>query len=100
MFSRVARSLDASSRPALLSALFGVVLLGAWLAWFLGARVALYEISRTARVEVETASHEVDAPVAGRVVKSALALGRLVNAGDLLLELEADRYRLERDAAA
>jgi multidrug resistance efflux pump len=98
VFSRVARRLDASSRPALLSVLFGVVLLAAWLTWFLAARVALYEVSQTARVEAETASHEVDAPVAGRVVKSALALGRLVKAGDLLLELEADRYRLERDA--
>ena len=74
------------------------MLLAAWLTWFLAARVALYEVSQTARVEAETASHEVDAPVAGRVVKSALALGRLVKAGDLLLELEADRYRLEREA--
>jgi multidrug resistance efflux pump len=98
VFSRVARTLDASSRPALLSALGAVGLLGAWLTWFFAARVALYEVSQTARVEAETASHEVDAPVAGRVVNSALVLGHLVKAGDVLLELEADRYRLEREA--
>ena len=97
VFSRVARSLDASGRPALLSAGFGIFLLGAWLVWFFGARVALYEISRSARVEAETAAHEIDAPVAGRVVKSALVLGALVNAGDLLIELDAERFRLERE---
>jgi multidrug resistance efflux pump len=48
-------------------------------------------------VEAETASHEVDAPVAGRVVKSDLVLGRAVNAGDLLVELDAERFRLERE---
>jgi multidrug resistance efflux pump len=61
--------------------------------------VSVYELSRAARLEVETASHEIDAPVEGRVVSSALSLGRQVQVGDLLLELENDRYRLERDAA-
>ena len=81
-----------------MTALVGLALLGAWVSWFVLARVSVYELSRTARVEVETASHEVDAPVAGRVVRSALGLGKSVNAGDVLLELEADRYRLEREA--
>jgi multidrug resistance efflux pump len=98
LFSRSARAIDASGRPALLTALAGLALLGAWGAWFGFARVSVYELSKTARVEVETASHEVDAPVAGRVVKSALGLGKAVSAGDVLVELEADRYRLERDA--
>jgi multidrug resistance efflux pump len=98
LFSRSARAIDASGRPALLTALAGLALLGAWGAWFGLARVSVYELSKTARVEVETASHEVDAPVAGRVVKSALGLGKAVSAGDVLVELEADRYRLERDA--
>jgi membrane fusion protein (multidrug efflux system) len=98
VFSRAARAIDSSGRPALLTALVGLALLVAWVVWFVVARVSVYELSRTARVEVETASHEIDAPVAGRVVKSALGLGRSVNAGDVLLELEADRYRLEREA--
>jgi multidrug resistance efflux pump len=98
VFSRVARGLDASSRPALLTALGGVGLLAGWVAWFVLARVSVYEVSRTARVEAETAAHEIDAPVAGRVIRSALVLGREVSAGDVLVELEGDRYRLERDA--
>jgi membrane fusion protein (multidrug efflux system) len=98
VFSRSARAIDSQGRVALLTALAGLGLLGAWAAWFVAARVSVYELSRAARVEVETASHEIDAPVAGRVVRSALGLGRAVNAGDVLLELEADRYRLERDA--
>jgi multidrug resistance efflux pump len=98
VFSRSARAIDRSGRPALVAALVGVALLGAWVTWFVLARVSVYELSKTARVEVETASHEVDAPVAGRVVKSALGLGKAVNAGDVLLELESDRYRLEREA--
>jgi multidrug resistance efflux pump len=90
--------IDASGRAALLTALMGLALLGAWAIWFVVARVSVYELSRVARVEVETASHEIDAPVAGRVVKSTLGLGRAVSAGDILVELEADRYQLERDA--
>jgi multidrug resistance efflux pump len=97
LFSRVARGLDASGRPALLTALVGLILLTGWATWFLAARVSVYEVSRTARVEAETSSHEVDAPVAGRVMRSELTLGRTVLAGDILVELEADRFRLERD---
>jgi multidrug resistance efflux pump len=66
--------------------------------WFVTAVVSVYEVSKTARVEAETASHEIDAPVAGRVVRSTLVLGRAVQAGEVLVELEGDRYRLERDA--
>src|SRR5688500_2216624 len=98
MFARSARMFDRSGRPALLPALVGVALLAAWCLWFFLARVSVYELSRSARVEVETASHEVDAPVRGRVVSSALALGREVRAGDVLVELEADTLRLEREA--
>lgn len=98
LFARSTRVIDPPGRAALLTALAGLTLLAAWATWFLLARVSVYELSRTARVEVETASHDIDAPVAGRVVESALGLGRSVSAGDVLLELESDRYRLERDA--
>jgi multidrug resistance efflux pump len=98
VFARVARGLDASSRPAVLTAVAGVALLAGWVLWFVTAVVSVYEVSKTARVEAETASHEIDAPVAGRVVRSTLVLGRAVQAGEVLVELEGDRYRLERDA--
>jgi multidrug resistance efflux pump len=94
----VARGLDASSRPALLTAVGGVVLLAGWVTWFVAARVSVYEVSRTARVEAETASYEVDAPVAGRIVRTDLLLGRTVRPGDVLLELDSERFRLQREA--
>src|SRR3954451_22791177 len=90
--------MDVSGRPALVTAVVGVGLLTAWGVWFVAARVSVYELSRTARVEVVAASHEIDAPVAGRVLRGSPALGHEVNAGDVLLELEADRFALERSA--
>jgi membrane fusion protein (multidrug efflux system) len=99
VFSRAARSLDGGGCSAVFAALAGTALLAGWTVWFLVARVSVYEVSRSARVEAETAPHEIDTPVAGRVVKSALVLGRMVAAGEVLVELEADRYRLEREGA-
>jgi membrane fusion protein (multidrug efflux system) len=97
MFSRFAHAQDASSRP-LLAALLGSVLLVAWSLWFFLARVSLYETSRQARLEVESAPHDVDAPVSGRLLRSNLVLGRDVAVGDLLIELDSESLRLERQA--
>lgn len=97
MFARFARELDGSGRSAVMTAVVGAVVLAAWAAWFFLARVSVYEVSASARLEVERAPHEVDAPVGGRVVKSALVLGQEVRAGDVLVELDADTFRLERD---
>jgi multidrug resistance efflux pump len=97
MFSRFAHAQDASSRP-LLAAVLGSVILLAWTLWFFLARVSLYETSRQARLEVETAPHEVDAPVSGRLLHSNLVLGRQVSAGDLLIEIDSEALRLERQA--
>jgi multidrug resistance efflux pump len=99
----VTRGLDLSGagtggRSATITAVVGVVLLAAWAVWFAVARVSVYELSRTARLEVETAPHDVDAPVGGRVVASRLILGREVAKGEVLLELESERFRLERVA--
>lgn len=97
MFSRFAHAQDASSRP-LLAALLGSVLLVAWMLWFFLARVSLYETSRQARLEVESAPHDVDAPVSGRLLRSNLVLGHEVSVGDLLVELDSESLRLERQA--
>lgn len=97
MFSRFARAQDASSRPFLAATLGLAILLG-WTLWFFLARVSLFEASRQARLEVETAPHEVDAPVSGRLLRSNLVLGRRVSAGDLLIEIDSEALRLERQA--
>jgi multidrug resistance efflux pump len=97
MFSRFARAQDASSRTAR-SALIGGTLLVVWTLWFFLARVSLYETSRQARIEVESAPHDVDAPVAGRLLRTNLVLDKLVSAGDVLIELDSEAWQLERQA--
>jgi len=97
MFSRFAHAQDASSRP-LFAALLGSVLLLAWTLWFFLAQVSLYETSRQARLEVESAPHDVDAPVSGRLLQSNLVLGREVSVGDVLIELDSEVLHLERQA--
>jgi membrane fusion protein, adhesin transport system len=97
MFSRFAYAQDASSRPFLAATLGSVILL-AWALWFFLARVSLYEASRQARLEVEAAPHDVDAPVSGRLLRSNLVLEREVSAGDVLIEIDSEAQRLERQA--
>ena len=97
MFSRFAHAQDASSRP-FVAAIVGSVLVLAWVLWFFLASVSLYETSRQARLEVEAAPHDVDAPVSGRLLRTNLVLGRQVSAGDLLIEIDSEALRLERQA--
>jgi multidrug resistance efflux pump len=86
-------------RRNLLALLGSGLLLGGWLAWFFLARLTVYEVSQAARVEVRHAAHTVGAPVGGRIVAAHLALGRQVQAGDVLLELETSSPRLQREEA-
>lgn len=72
-----------------------VALLGAWGAWMVGARVAVYEATSTARLEVKQASHPIQAPVSGRIVSVSMPLGREVEMGDVLCELDGNAQRLE-----
>src|SRR5262245_2991214 len=102
LFSSTSRSLAGdSSRHAL--AMWGVALalLGAWLAWFLLAKVTVYEVSEAARLEVERAAHPVAALAAGKIISSSLRLGKRVEAGEVLVELDArtERLRLQEEEA-
>lgn len=94
-FSRSLRTLHSDSpRRSLLVLLLAVGLLALWSAWFVSARVAVFAATSTARLEVDREQHHVGVPVAGRIVRVDLAVGRRVNAGDVLLELDADAERL------
>jgi membrane fusion protein (multidrug efflux system) len=73
-----------------------LALIGAWTAWFVLARVPVYESSLTARVEVDGAMRPIDAPLGGRIVVSNLALARRVRAGDILAELDTEPLVIER----
>ena len=95
-FSRSVRSLEADGfRRSIFGFLLVFVLLGAWTAWFFFSRVARYEVTDQARLEVDTAAHPMQATVSGRVIASRLALGAEVHTGDILVELDSTPQRLE-----
>ena len=77
--------------------LVAMVLLGVWGAWCCLARLTVYAVTDTARLEVERAVHPVETAVDGRVVATYLALGREVQSGEALVELEAEPQRLQRE---
>jgi len=94
-FARTVRALDADGMsPTLLAVLLVAVLGGVWSTWLVVARVPVYQLSEAARLEVERV-HPIASPVVGRVLATTLTLGREVKAGDVLLEIEADREKLE-----
>jgi multidrug resistance efflux pump len=98
VFSTTQRTLEADGfRGTTLGVLLVAGLLGAWVAWFLGAQVVLYAVSEAARLEMSQAAHPVEAPVAGRVVATHLVLGREVRGGDVLVELDATAQHLQRE---
>jgi membrane fusion protein (multidrug efflux system) len=95
-FSRTIRSINAeSSRLSTIASLASAAILGGWALWFVAARVAIYETSESARLEVDSAAHPIEAAAAGRVIKTSLAIGREVQAGEVLVELESDSQRLQ-----
>ena len=99
-FANSMRSLSRDRfRPFALSLLAATLILAAWVAWLLLARVSLYESSDTARLEVETTVHSIAAPIQGRILATSIAVGRDVQAGDLLVELESQSERLRVDEA-
>jgi membrane fusion protein (multidrug efflux system) len=98
-FSRSLRSLEAEGGRGWVPAVVAAALFLIWLAWFLLARVPLYETSTLARIEAADAAHPVDARADGRVIGVHLTLGGRVAAGDVLVELEADAQRLALDEA-
>lgn len=99
-FSRINRSLRADN--GLKSTTFlitSMALLAAWLFWAFKAQITRYEVSDSARLEVASSAHPVQSNVAGRLISLRMALGKKVQAGDVLAELEnhAQRLSLEEE---
>ncbi len=96
------RALDADNvrRSAGLWALSGVAI-ACWAAWMLFGRVVVYETSGRARLEVQQAPHHLAALSPSRVAASHLALGRTVEAGEVLVVLEStsEALRLKEEEA-
>jgi membrane fusion protein (multidrug efflux system) len=101
-FSQTRRSLanDTSRLSHLIWLLAGLLLAG-WMGWFLLGSVTIYETSAHARLEVRQASHRVAALLPGKIVANSLVIGRDVQAGDVLAELDAsaERLRLQEEEA-
>jgi multidrug resistance efflux pump len=71
-----------------------IALIAAWLVWAFQAVVVRYEVSDSARLEVDAAAYPIEAPAAGRLTASRLVLGQEVRAGDVLVELESRSEQL------
>lgn len=88
-FTRSLRALEEDRfRPTLIGIGIAAAFLGAWALWFATSSLPVRVVSTRARVEIDRASYPVQTPVAGRVVASALVLGRQVRADDVLVELD------------
>ncbi|MCC6525472.1 MAG: HlyD family efflux transporter periplasmic adaptor subunit [Polyangiaceae bacterium] len=95
-FPRTLRSLAAAeARPRRALLVGALLVVAAWLAWFFLATITVVESSTAARLEVDAAPHAVQSPVAGRVLKVSLELDREVEAGEVLVELDAELERLK-----
>lgn len=93
-FAHTLRSLELDGRRgAKLTTVTALLLLAAWIAWLLGARVALTEVSEQARIEVAAGGHELSVALAGRVTGVRVAVGDAVVAGQVIVELD-DRETL------
>src|SRR5205814_2631652 len=100
-FSRSMRRLESDgSRPSFIFLGIISVIIALWATWFVKARVAVYASTGVARLEVNQENHPVDAPVVGRVAAVHFVAGQRVEAGDLLLEIDANPERLARRQAA
>lgn len=94
-FSRTTRSLaHDGALPALVAWMIAGALLVVWLAWFLLARVTVYELSRHARLEVQQSARPLASQTAGRVTVNALQIGQEVTQGEVLVELDSQSEQL------
>jgi len=94
-FEKTRHALARRSPLALVAWLGAAVATGLWLAWALLANVPLYETSVAARLETRALAFALESEQAGRVVSSNLQLGRRVDKGELLLELDSATVELE-----
>lgn len=95
-FSRTLRVIEADrGHGASLGLLSAALLLTAWTGWATLSRITLYEMSSTARLEVDRAVYSVQSPMAGRVTHAWLTAGKQVQVGEPLLELDTATEALQ-----
>jgi membrane fusion protein (multidrug efflux system) len=80
---------DRGGRSTVWALLGAALFLGAWCWWAARAEVTLYQISSTARVELDAATFPIQSPLLGRVVETRLRVGAVVRQGEVLVEIDA-----------
>ncbi len=97
VFSQTTRALaqDRPSRSLVAWAVAGT-LMALWAAWFGLGRVAVFQVTQQARLEVQQQAQPLAAPVAARVRESLLVIGRTVKAGELLVALDDEEPALRQ----
>ncbi len=100
-FSSSMRSL-ANDRfsPSLLMVIIAILILSVWAAWLFLARISVYEMSDSGRIEVDTSLYSIASPISGKVTAIHLAVGQEVQKGDLLIAFESEDERLRLDEAS
>jgi membrane fusion protein (multidrug efflux system) len=99
-FTQTTRSLDAERARGGGLAIAALALFAAgWAAWMALARVPLHQTSTRARLEVWPAPSRVEAPLGGRVASVDLAVGKRVQAGEVLVTLDAGTLPVEIERA-
>ncbi|MBV9758976.1 MAG: HlyD family efflux transporter periplasmic adaptor subunit [Acidobacteriaceae bacterium] len=94
-FHRVNQSLRADNGVvSSISLLVAALILASWLAWALHSRITRYEVSDSARLEVDRAAYPIQAGVSGRLAVSHLVLEKEVRAGEILAEIDSTPERL------
>lgn len=99
-FFRTMRSLEIERGPRTWIRLAVILaVLGAWAGWMRAARVSVYATTGKARLEVSRMAHRVAAVEPGRVSVVQVSLGRHVEQGEVLVELDAavEERRLEEE---
>lgn len=96
VFSQTTRALalDSPARSVTAAAI-AALLLGAWCAWALLGHVTVFQLSQQARLEVQRAAQPLAAAAPGRLVALRLAPGQVVQAGEVLAELDAETQTLQ-----
>jgi multidrug resistance efflux pump len=88
-FSRMDQSVRTdSAHTSIWLLLLGIALVAIWIVWAFSARLTRYEVSDSARLEVAGSAAPVEADSSGSLTASHLTLGRIVQAGEVLLELD------------
>lgn len=99
-FSHTLRSIQADGfRRAGVALGVGGLVLAAWGAWFLGADLTVYALSREARLEAAARPSALVSENAGRVAAVYAAVGEDVREGQVLVELDVEAALLAVDEA-